>query len=314
MTFFGQLADGRDVHAITITAQGLSATILTYGAILQDVRLDGIDHSLTVGSDKLSDYETIMPYHGAIVGPVANRIKGARVVLDGIEHMLDPNLLGRHTLHGGRRGLHNRIWQVAAHGQSYVELTTHLLDGEAGFPANRTINARFDISQNATLTLTITTTSDGPTIVNATNHSYWCLGGVGRMDDHELQIHANQFLPTDATAFPTGEIADVAGTPFDFRAPTPLTFGDNEYDNTFCLSDQRADLTVCLELRNAQVSLIVATTESGVHIYDDAPNFAGLAIETQSWPDATNHPHFPSINAYPDAPVVQVTQWKFEHR
>ncbi len=311
MNVFGTLADGRDVRALTIAGHGLTATVLTYGAILQDVRLDGIDHSLTLGTDSLSDYETTMAYHGAIVGPVANRISGARAIVDGIEHMLDPNLDKRHTLHGGRRGVHNRLWDITDQDEAFVELTAHLMDGEAGFPANRTVRARFEISEGPALTLTITTTTDAPTIVNATNHSYWCLDGSGQMGDHFLQVHADQYLPTDDNSFPTGELADVAGTPFDFRKMTAVKLGKTAIDNTYCLANTRGPLTPCLDLRSGNISMTVSTTETGIHLYDNAPMYAGLAIEAQGWPDAPRHQHFPSIQATPDTPIVQVTQWKF---
>lgn len=311
MTLFGTLQDGRDVSAVTIAGHGLSVTVLTYGAILQDVRLDGIGHSLTLGSETLSDYETTMAYHGAIVGPVANRISGARAVIAGIEHMLDPNLDRRHTLHGGRRGVHNRIWDITDHGRTHVELTTHLMDGEAGFPANRTLTAVFEISEGPKLTLSITTQTDAPTLANATNHSYWCLDGSGQMDGHDLHIHADHYLPTNADNFPTGEIADVQNTPFDFREITPLKLGETRFDNTYCLSEQRRPLTECLVLRSTDVTLTVSTTETGIHIYDNCPHYAALAIEAQAWPDAPHHTHFPSIEVTSDAPAVQVTQWKF---
>ena len=311
MTAFGSLPNGHDIDALNISGHGLTVTVLTYGAILQNVRLDGIDHSLTVGSNRMQDYLDGMAHHGAIVGPVANRITGARAVVDGIEHMLDPNLDRKHTLHGGRRGTHNRIWKVADHGDTHLELFTNLMDGESGFPANRTMHARFEITTGPALTLTITTTTDAPTLVNATNHSYWCLDGSGQMGDHELQILADQYLPVDCAAFPTGEIATVKGTPFDFRDMTPLKLGNTHLDNTYCLSDGRGPLTDCLILRTKAVTMTVATTEAGIHIYDNAPDYAGLAIEAQSWPDAPHHSHFPSILATPDMPTVQVTQWKF---
>jgi len=296
MTVFGRLPNGHDIDALDIAGHGLTVTVLTYGAILQNVRLDGIDHSLTVGSNRMQDYLDGMAYHGAIVGPVANRITGARAVVGGIEHMLDPNLDRKHTLHGGRRATHNRIWKVADHGDTHLELVMHAL---------------FEISKGPALTLTITTTTDAPTLINATNHSYWCLDGSGQMGDHELQIFADQYLPVDDASFPTGEIATVKGTPFDFQDMLPLKLGDTHFDNTYCLSDGRGPLTDCLILRTKAVTMTVATTETGIHIYDNAPDYAGLAIEAQSWPDAPHHPHFPSILATPDMPTVQVTQWKF---
>jgi len=318
MTYFGTTKRGHDVQSVTLSGHGLSVTILTLGAIVQDLRLDGIPHSLTIGSDDLADYETQMQYHGAIVGPVANRISGAKATIDGYEHQLERNFLGQHTLHGGTRGLHTRVWTIADQTTDSLTLSLTLPDGDFGLPGNRQMTAHYAISADATLTLSITTSTDEATVVNTTNHSYWCLDDSGTMANHRLQIHADSYLPTTQDVLPTGDIADVAATGFDFRSDKPLALGETPFDHTWPVAGKRRELTEILHL-SAPVStqtltMTVATTEAGVHIYDDRPAYRALAIECQAWPDALMHPHFPSISLLPDAPVTQMTRWSFTRR
>lgn len=312
MTPFGKTAAGEDVHAVTITGHGLTVTILNYGAIVQDVRLDGVDHSLTVGSDDMADYEGAMLYHGAIVGPVANRISGAQAVINGKTYTFDANDNGRNTLHGGYSGLHQKLWQIDDIGENYVTLSLFLPDGSDGLPGNREILARVEILAGPAMRLTLTTTSDADSLINLTNHSYWTLDGAGHMNDHTLRIAADQYLPTDTATITTGEIAEVAGTDFDFRTPRPLTLGHPPTDHTFCLARERRALTDVLWLSaKSGLTMTVSTTEAGVHVYDDRPEYAAIVIEAQGWPDAPNKPQFPSVAITPDAPVIQTTQWRF---
>lgn len=317
---FGITRTGQQVDAITLSAHGLSATILTYGAILQDVRLDGVDHSLTLGSQTFEDYEDTMMFHGAIVGPVANRIRGASAMIAGTVYDFEANLEGQHTLHSGTAGIHNKVWQVDNVSEKSLSLSHKLPNSEAGFPANRHITATFEIVSGPTLRLAITTTTDAPSIVNATNHSYWNLDGTDHMRDHTVQVQSEHFLATgDTDVLPTGEILLVANTPYDFRQPNKLIPEHPPLDTTFCVSNTRRNLTECCWLRGAcGVTMAVATTEAGMHLYDaraanraDGPFYEGLAIEAQGWPDAPNHPHFPSINVTPDAPLTQITEWRF---
>ena len=312
MKQFGTTSDGRAVDALTISAHGLSARILTLGAILLDVRLDGIAHSLTIGASDLVEYENAFQYHGAIVGPVANRITNAAAVIDGFDHRFEANLDGNHTLHGGANGTHRRIWDVVHHSTERLDLTLELCDGDGGFPANRTITARFEIIGGPALRLTITTVTDATSIANLTNHSYWNLDGTGHMHDHVVQLDALEYLPTDEASFPTGEIASVKHTPFDFTEQKPLTLGAIPIDHTFCLSKSRRALTEVFQLKGSSgLSMHIATTEAGLHIFDNRPTYDSIAIEAQGWPDAPRHPRFPSIEVTPQAPVEQITQWRF---
>lgn len=312
LTDFDATFDDDSVKSLTLCAHGLTVRVLTLGAILQDVRLDGIEHSLTLGSADLAGYKDAFKYHGAIVGPVANRITNATAEIDGFVHQFETNLNDKHTLHGGVNGTHARIWDVVEHSEDRIELSLKLADGDGGFPANRIVTACFEILHGPALRLTITTTTDAPSIANLTNHSYWNLDGSNHMRDHTLQIEAENYLPTNATSFPTGEITPVSETPFDFTTCKLLTLGSPPIDHTFCLSQHRRALTEVLHLTGANgLSMHVATTETGMHVYDDRPTYAGIAIEAQSWPDAPRHWRFPSIEVTPQAPVQQITQWRF---
>ena len=314
MTRFGVTKAGDAVEAITLSAHGLSATILTYGAIVQDVRLDGIAHSLTIGSDRLDDYENDMRYYGCVVAPVANRLRDASATIDGVKHQFEANQHGKHTLHSGTNGAHAFVWQIDDKSQNCLFLSHKMTDVHGGFPANRTITARFEITAGPTLRLTLTTTTDAPSIANATNHSYWNLDGSGKIAGHQIRVDADHYLPTDdVDSLVTGEVRPVAGTDYDFRSFAPLVPENPPLDHTFCVAPEQRDLTECMFLTGASgLSMTVATTEAGVHIYDarDA-QYPGIAIEAQGWPDAPNQPDFPSIEVTPDAPVVQITEWRF---
>ena len=168
---FGRTEVGVAVSKITLGSGRLTASILTYGSILQSVRLDGLAHDLTLGSDRLEDYEGPMQYHGALVGPVGNRINGARAVVDGREMVFPANQDGRHLLHSGDTGTHARVWRLAEVTDTACTLTLTLPDGEGGFAGNRRVSARWSVERPATLRLEVTVTTDAPTPVNFCNHS-----------------------------------------------------------------------------------------------------------------------------------------------
>ena len=314
MTPFGTTKSGEEVKKITLSAHGLHVTILTYGAIVQDVRLDGVDHSLTIGSDMISDYESAMQYFGCVVAPVANRLSEASAVIAGERHTLEANLEGQHTLHGGSRGAQSHVWKVVDSGMDFVVLSHVMPNLRSGFPGNRTIVAHFSLSEGPTLQLLLTTTTDAPSIANATNHSYWNLNEGSGIRGHVLKIAADHYLPTDHQGLVTGEIRTVSGTSYDFRSFVPLTPTDPPLDHTFCVALQRGQVLPRLWVEGTSgVSMTVSTSEPGIHIYDARDSaYCGIAIEAQSWPDAPNKPAFPGIEVTPDKPVVQVTEWRFK--
>lgn len=328
---FGQTSTGEAVHRITIADGALSAAILTLGVALQDVRLDGTAHSLTVGGPTLAPYEAEMQFCGTIVGPVANRIGGARAVIDGQTYRFDANLNGKHTLHGGSGATHNRVWTLADHGPVHATFHLHLKKGDGGFPGDRHLSARYRIANRA-LELTLSASTDAPTLMNLANHSYWRLDDAPTFAGQTLKIDAESYLPsTPDDVLPTGEIAPVTGSRFDFRRPRRLGAGNEGLiDTNFCLSQTRQPLRPVAWLTGRSgLTLEMATTEPGLQVFDghildmpvcpgnDGPPhraYSGLALEPQFWPDATNNPNFPSIILRPGETWTQTTTWRFSQR
>ena len=322
MTPFGTLPDGRAVHALDLAAGDLCLRLLTLGATLNDVRLGGIAHSLTLRSDDPADYLGPMLYFGGIVGPVANRLRGAQARIGSFVHNFEPNQSGRHILHSASAGTHLKIWEVTGLTPSTASLALSLPDGEGGFPGNRRLTARFALAAPATLRLDLAMTTDAPTIANVVNHSYWNLDGTPSWAGHSLRIVADAILPVDADTIPTGEILPVAGTPHDFRQSriiAPGIPGTPALDHNFCLSDSPRPLRDVLTLTGASgLSMTIATTEPGVQVYDGGHTrrpgrglHEGLAIEPQHWPDAPANPHFPPITLLPGQTRQSTTEWRF---
>jgi len=309
---FGTTRAGQTVHRLVIADGALSAAILTRGAALQDVRLAGIGHSLTVGSPDLGAYEAGLDSCGAIVGPVANRISVAAATIAGRLCRFDRNWNGRHTLHGGG-ATHTRLWQPVGQGRGVAELQLSLADGDHGFPGNRTLHARFDIVPPATLRLTLTAKSDAPTLMNLANHSYWRLSDAPTFAGQTLTVDAGHYLPvTQGDLLPTGRIAPVSGTRFDYRSGRELHPGsEGLIDTNFCLCDRRVALRpVAVLSTRSGLQMQLSTTEPGLQVFDghilNLPDHigndgrpycahAGLALEAQFWPDAPTHAHFPTI-------------------
>lgn len=320
MSVLGTTQDGQDVQQITLHDGDLSVDILTLGATVQSVRLAGVPHDLTLGSDRFEDYATSMDYFGAVVGPIANRISNARVRLDGMMHELERNENGETHLHSGRGGVHRKNWQVLEQSADRVVLGLRLVDGAAGLPGNRDVRVTYQVSAPATLTMQIDATTDATTCMNFASHIYWNLDGSDTWDGHAMRIAADHYLPVDARTCPTGEIVEVADTDMDFRTTRKLVKGAPALDHNFCLSTRSTDLRDVLWLTGASgLQMTVATTEPGVQIHDAAgshrpgrPVYEGIVIEPQRWPDAPNNSKFPSIKVTADKAYHQVTQWRFE--
>lgn len=319
ITSFGKTAEGIEVHRIALTCEGLSAAILTKGATLQSVRLEGVAHDLTLGSDLLTDYEGKLRHHGSLVAPVVNRFTDGKAVIGGKSYAFEKNQGGIHTLHAGAAGTQHKIWAIVAADATSVTLALELTDGEGNFPGNRHVEARFAVLPGNRLQMEVRATTDALTLFNAANHSYWNMDGSENWAGHTLQIAAATYLPVTETFAPTGEIADVSGTQMDFRRGRKITQGDTELDNNFCLSGGRQGLRDVLWLTGTSgLKMTIATTEAGIQVYDGRAAvrpgrgiYEGLAIEAQNWPDAPNHPGFPSIELKPGETYEQVTQWRF---
>ncbi|SDF08698.1 aldose epimerase family protein [Limimaricola pyoseonensis] len=317
MTPFGTTAEGRAVHRLTLAAGDLSVDLLTRGSILRAVRLEGVARNLTLGSDELADYDGAMRYFGAIVGPVANRLAGARATIDGAEYRFPAND-GKALLHSGKHGTQFRLWEVTERSGDAATLVLDLPEGADGFPGNRRITARWRVTAPATLRLELEAVTDEPTLMNPVNHSYWNLAGTPDLSGHRLRVRAGHWLPTDDETLPTGEIAPTTGGAMDFRAPRDLVPGEPPLDHNFCLSRDDEALREVAELSGGGVRMRMATTAAGLQVYDgrdsDAAGlapYAGLALEAQRWPDAARHPAFPSILLGPGETFRQTTEWRF---
>jgi aldose 1-epimerase len=209
---------------------------------------------------------------------------------------------------------------VADLGPAHATLTVDLPDGEGGFPGNRRVTAHWRVAAPGTLSLDITTTTDAATIVNITNHSYWNLDGAPRWQGHTLRIAADHVLAVDDDLIPTGTLTPVADADLDFRTARPPVPGQPPIDTNFCLAGGRRAMTDVLWLTGRSgVAMTLASTEPGVQVYDglraQRPGGPGpyeaLAIEAQGWPDAPNHPGFPSVDLAAGGSVTQSMQWRF---
>jgi aldose 1-epimerase len=323
------LPDGRPVELFTlVNAHGIELRATTYGAIITVIRTpDRTGHydDIVLGFDSLAEYLKDPPYFGAIVGRYANRIAGGQFTLDGAPYRLARNN-GANSLHGGVRGFDKVLWAAEPlRSDSGVGLTLRYTspDGEEGYPGALNVNVTYTLTDRDELVVEYVAAADKATPINLSQHTYWNLHGGARGDilDHLLTLDASAFTPVDSTLIPTGEIARVAGTPFDFRAATPigarveqrntqLRFGRG-YDHNWVLDrNGRTELVHAARLVDPSSgrTLDISTTEPGVQFYSG--NFldgtivgkggrvyahrAALALETQHFPDSPNHPNFPS--------------------
>ncbi|MEE1842401.1 aldose epimerase family protein [Streptomyces sp. JV190] len=317
---FGTLADGTPVHRWTLERDGTRVRVLTYGGIVQSVEVpdrDGARAGVALGLPDLAGYETFTgPYFGALIGRYANRIGGARFELDGRTHRLTPNE-GRNQVHGGARGFDKRVWR-AREVAGGVELSLVSEDGEEGFPGRLAVSAAYTLDEGGALRITYRATTDAPTVLNLTNHTYWNLAGDGSGSalGQVLRIAAGRITPADAESLPTGAFLPVAGTRFDFREPVPVGAG---YDHNFVL-DGTGPAAELYDAASGRV-LTVTTTEPGLQLYTadhfDGRPFgpcAGIALETQHFPDSPNRPEFPSTVLRPGEESVSTTVYGFTVR
>jgi aldose 1-epimerase len=312
---FGRLPEGGEVDVYTLGgADGLQAEILTLGGTLKSLTLPvkGKRISLALGFPDLARYLADTSYVGQLVGRFGNRIAGAKFELDGKTYSLTANN-PPNTLHGGTMGFGKYIWQVLGAGggkTSYVKLGHHSPAGTNGFPGNLDVTALYTVFEN-TLTLAYEATTDAPTPINLTWHPYFTLSGDARkpIDEVQMRIAASHYLPVNESRVPTGEIADVTGTPFDFRkmhsvrvppaTSHPQIALTRGFDHCWVLDPGAA---VCAELYapSSGVRVAIRTNLPGLQVYGAYhfrsvyPGLHGLALEPENFPDAPNHANFPS--------------------
>ena len=333
---FGYLPDGRAVDRYVLRHGDTEAAVLTYGAVLQSVRVPdrlGVPGEVTLGHDTLDGYVSdTASYVGAVVGRYANRIAGARFTLDGREHVL-PRNHGTSCLHGGPEGFHTRLWS-AREVSGGVELTLGSPDGDSGFPGHLTATVTYRLDGDG-LEMAYTAVSDRPTVVNLTNHAYWNLEGAGSVEGHVLELAASRFLPVDAQLVPEGGPVPVEGTPMDFREPcrvgerlrdgTRQLLHAQGYDHAWVLDDRRPGPAARLAAPGSGRVLELRTDQPSIQFYSgnvlDGTLVGrggrtyrqgdGLCLETQHLPDSPNHPEFPSTVLGPGETYATVTTLRF---
>lgn len=345
---FGQV-NGVDVDRYTLAnANGMQVRILTYGGIIQSIMAPdrlGRSADVVLGFPTLADYVAHNSpaagggvYFGALVGRYANRIAKGTFTLDGVTYHVPVNNNGN-SLHGGINGFDQKVWsatEVPGNGTVGLQLSVVSPDGDQGYPGTLTTTVTYTLDNLNQLRIDYQATTDKPTVLNLTNHTYWNLAGEssGTVYGQQLQINANRYTPTDATQIPTGQLASVQGTPFDFR--TSHAIGDQVtdnnpqlliaqgYDHNYVLN--RPDSTSLVEAAKANDpvsgrTLTILTTQPGLQFYSG--NFltgtlvgtgghiyrqsAGFALETQHFPDSPNEPSFPTTVLNPGQTFRQTT-------
>jgi aldose 1-epimerase len=371
---FGNLPNsGPAVTKYTLSnARGMSVSILDYGGIIQSLTVpdrNGQEANVTLGFKDIAGYTSDAyvksnPYFGAIIGRYGNRIGGAKFTLKGTTYTLDPNNNGN-TLHGGFKGFDKLMWTGTeippSNGTVGLKLALHSPEGPGkpgsgcdpsltptgqtpvactGFPGNLDVTVTFTLDNWNRLRFDYAATTDKPTVLNLTNHSYWNLAGEGSgtIYDHLLRLNADNYTPVDSLLIPTGQIAPVAGTPFDFTQfhaiGERIRLGDQQliygrgYDHNFVLNPAThpgLNLAAQLVDPSSGRQLTILTTEPGIQFYSG--NFLdgtlygtsnrqyrqgdGLALETQHFPDSPNKPQFPSTEVDPGTPYSSTTVYAF---
>jgi aldose 1-epimerase len=340
---YGVLADGTVVERYTLESDDLAIGILTYGGIIDRIDVPdatGVRANVVLGYPDLAGYTRAnKPYFGALIGRYANRIARGRFTLDGRVASLpinDPP----NTLHGGTRGFDKAVWSVERATSHSVCLRHTSPDGDQGFPGELDVRVTYALDGTDGLRITYEASADAPTVVNLTNHSYFNLAGeaAGDILGHLLQLNASRYTPVGPDFIPTGELASVAGTPFDFRTPTAIGARIREghaqlvigrgYDHNWVLDrapgPDLAHAAAAVDPTSGR-RIDVSTTEPGVQFYSgnflDASETgsggaiyrqsAGFALETQHFPDAPNLPSFPATVLRPGQRFESVTVFRF---
>ncbi len=307
---------------LELKSNGLRAVFSPLGARLMALEVDGVD--VVFGNDFNFDPFKDDGSAGIVCGRVAGRISNAQYELDGVTYKLVPNR-GTVQLHGGPHNFGNTQWSAAKKGSS-IHFKTSSPDGDQGHPGAVEAIATYEV-EGKTLSLEIVATTTKPTMLNVTNHAYWNLAGPDVGKDAafalEAQINASHYLPLSPELLPTGEIAKVQGTKYDFRK---LRKVGEEYDNCFCLDGRRGQLKQALTLRDPASGrrMEVWTTEIGVQFYTsihwnntvkgkhgNLQQHQAIAIEPQNYPDAPNHPNFPSAVVRPGQTYRNRIEWRF---
>jgi aldose 1-epimerase len=335
---FGTI-DGTDINRFTLKNQkGTTVKLMNYGATVTNILVadkSGSAGDIVLGFDNLDGYlQKENPYMGVIAGRYANRIANGKFSLDGKEYTLAKNNNG-HSLHGGLKAFDKVIWNAEPlPGDTSIRFTYLSKDGEEGYPGNLSVEVKYTLTEDNALKIEYKATTDKPTIVNLTNHTYWNLsaGKDSTILSHEVMLDADRYTVVDATLIPTGELPPVKGTPMDFNVPTKIGTDIQKvaggYDHNYVLNHKEGSLDLIGSVYDPTSGryMEVFTTQPGIQFYTG--NFlngslkntkngisyvkhAGLCLETQHFPDSPNQPSFPSTTLRPGETYNQTTIYKF---
>ena len=342
---FGKTLDGTPVEIYTLkNSKGAEARIMTYGGIVQSLYMpdkNGKMGDIVLGFDTLDGYLTNSPYFGALIGRYGNRIGGAQFTLEGKTYHLAKNDHGN-TLHGGLKGFDKRVWTArpmdTSEGPALI-LTYLSKDGEEGFPGNLMVTAIYTLTDNNELKLEYKATTDKPTVVNLTHHSYFNLAGQGDSSilDEIVYINSDEVTPVDSLLIPTGKFENVTGTPFDFRKPTTIGARINDpdkvlqygpgYDHNWVINKPPGQFGLMARVTDPSSGRVmeVWSDEPGLQFY--AGNFldgtiigkggkvyprrSAFCMEPQHYPDSPNQPNFPSTELKPGQTYNNTIVYKF---
>jgi aldose 1-epimerase len=300
---FGQLTNGAMVQRVDISNGPMAASFLTYGARLYHISLAG-SPNLTVSTNNLTEYETDKAYYGPIIAPVVNRISSAAATINGTTHQFETNQDGQHSLHSGQAGTQYRIWAVEHLSQDSVTFNLSLDHGVGGFPGQRELSVTYTLTENA-LDVSISATTDRPTIFNPALHGYWDLNAGTAGTSQQLRLPAAHYLPTDNHGIPTGELLK--------RDTQAITIENDAHrseviDHNYCYTDGYGLRAVLTGQTGRSLELYADTP--GLQVYTGAP--VGIALEPQSWPNAPNTPNFPSIALAPGEMFRQKSSYRLK--
>jgi aldose 1-epimerase len=342
---FDRTPDNQVVDLITLrNTHGIELTVLTYGGVIKTLRTPdraGVLDDIVLGFDDLASYVAKSPYFGCLIGRYGNRIAKGRFTLDGAAHTLATNNDTNH-LHGGNKGWDKAVWAFETFNNASgtgVVLTHTSPDGDEGYPGTVKAKVTYTLTDRDQVIVDYEATTDKATVLNLTQHSYFNLAGGKAADilGHELMLNAAQYTPVDATLIPTGEIAPVEGTPFDFRTSTAIGARINDkneqltrgkgYDHNWVLSRTGAGLSDAARVYEPTSgrTMTIGTTEPGIQFYSGNfldgtltgkagrvyPQRSGFCLETQHYPDSPNHANFPSTVLRPGETYKTQTVFTF---
>ncbi|MBM4169539.1 MAG: galactose mutarotase [Ignavibacteria bacterium] len=333
---YGKMPDGKDVSLFTLTNGVTRVKITNYGGTITELWVpdrQGMSGDIVLGYERLEDYLRSSPYFGCIVGRYANRIAKGRFTLDGVEYSLSTND-GPNHLHGGIKGFDKVVWEAATtrgHDSVSLILKYSSRDGEEGYPGNLDATVIYTLDAHDRLTVSYEATTDKPTIVNLSHHSYFNLAGAGNILGHHLTINAKRYTPVDETLIPTGALGPVEGTPMDFLTPQIVGARIGEvpggYDHNYVLDREGSGLELAARVTEEQNgrTLEIWTTEPGIQFYSG--NFLdgslsgkggqkyekhfGCCLEPQHYPDSPNRPEWPTSVLRPGEKYQSQTVFHF---